>query len=161
MLQGIETPAKSGKYNEPKWLGMIQHDMLLWDHGNPPMAAQSLIADVNVEYQLNSVKAAESAQLGLVLINANREFATNYPAQLSNAMSNTDTGPFQDLVASVSLRDGRRLYEMGRGSSPTYHQPTDAFVTFTDLDYRLGFNAVQTTLGALGKLAGMSVVPKS
>jgi hypothetical protein len=161
LLQGIETPAKSGKYNEPKWLGMIQHDMLLWDHGNPPMAAQSLIADVNVEYQLNSAKAAESAQLGLVLINSNRLFATNYPAQLSNSMSNTDTGPFQDLVASVSLRDGRRLYEMGRGSSPTYHQPTDQFVTFTDQDYRLGFNAVQTTLGALGKLTETKIVPKS
>ena len=75
-------------------------------------------------------------------------------------MSNTDTGPFQDLVASVSLRDGRRLYEMGRGSSPTYHQPSDAFITFTDLDYRLGFNAVQTTLGALGKLTDAKILPQ-
>jgi hypothetical protein len=162
MLQGVETPARSGKYAEPKWLGMIQHDMLLWDHGNPPMIMQSLSADVNVEYQLNSAKAAESAQLGLVLINSNRLFATNYPAQLSNSMSNTDTGPFQDLVPSVSLRDGRRLYEMGRGSSPTYHQPTDIFPSFTDQDYRLGFNAIQTTLGAVGKLVEAKiVVPKS
>jgi hypothetical protein len=161
LLQGVETPAKSGTYHEPRWMGMIQHDMILWDHGNPPMAQQSLNADVNVEYQLNSARAGESAQLGIVLINANRLFATDYPAQLSNAMSNTDTGPFQDLVPAVSLRDGRRLYEMGRGSNPTYHQPTDAFVAFTDQDYRLGFNAVQTTLGALGKLVGFTIVPKS
>jgi hypothetical protein len=159
LLQGIETPAGSGKFNEPRWLAMINHDMLLWDHGNPPMAAQSIIADVNVEFQLNSAKAAESAQLGLVFINANRMFASGYPAQLSNAMSNTDTGAFQDLVASISLRDGRRLYEMGRGSSPTYHQPTDAFSTFTDQDYRLGFAAVQTTLGAIGKLTEVKIVP--
>jgi len=26
-LQGKEDPAGSGKYPEPKWLGMIQHDM--------------------------------------------------------------------------------------------------------------------------------------
>ncbi|MGH7713822.1 MAG: M28 family peptidase, partial [Gemmatimonadaceae bacterium] len=32
-LQGVESPAGSGKYPEPKWLGMIQHDMMLWDHG--------------------------------------------------------------------------------------------------------------------------------
>src|SRR5438445_11173167 len=114
------------------------------------MSTQSLDADVNVEFQLNSAKAGESAQLGVAVINSNRLFATNYPAQLSNAMSNTDTGPFQDLVASVSLRDGRRLYEMGRGSSPTYHQPSDAFITFPDLDYTLGLNPGQTTLGALG-----------
>ncbi|MSR07842.1 MAG: M20/M25/M40 family metallo-hydrolase [Gemmatimonadetes bacterium] len=161
LLQGIEAPAKSGKYPEPKWLAMINHDMLLWDHGNPPMVMQSLSADVNVEYQLNSKFASESAQLGLAFINANRLFATNYPAQLSNAMSNTDTGAFQDLVASLSLRDGRRLYEMGRGSSPTYHQPTDIFPTFTDQDYRLGFNAIQTTLGAVAKLTEVKITPKA
>ena len=34
-LQGIESPKGSGKYPEPKWLGMIQHDMMLFDHGMP------------------------------------------------------------------------------------------------------------------------------
>ena len=34
-LQGIESPKGSGKYSEPKWLGMIQHDMVLFDHGMP------------------------------------------------------------------------------------------------------------------------------
>src|SRR5262245_61253365 len=34
-LQGIENPKGSGKYPEPKWLGMIQHDMMMWDHGMP------------------------------------------------------------------------------------------------------------------------------
>ena len=34
-LQGIESPKGSGKYPEPKWLGMIQHDMVLFDHGMP------------------------------------------------------------------------------------------------------------------------------
>jgi hypothetical protein len=28
-LQGIESPAGSGKFPEPRWLGMIQHDMML------------------------------------------------------------------------------------------------------------------------------------
>src|SRR5262249_9657247 len=34
-LQGKESPAGSGKYPEPKWLGMVQHDMMMWDHGMP------------------------------------------------------------------------------------------------------------------------------
>jgi hypothetical protein len=31
--QGIARGSK--KYPEPKWLGMIQHDMMMWDHGMP------------------------------------------------------------------------------------------------------------------------------
>src|SRR5580700_10459382 len=34
-LQGKESPAGSGQYPEPKWLGMIQHDMIMFDHGMP------------------------------------------------------------------------------------------------------------------------------
>jgi hypothetical protein len=34
-LQGKEDPIGSGKYPEPIWLGMIQHDMMMFDHGMP------------------------------------------------------------------------------------------------------------------------------
>src|SRR5205823_1958052 len=34
-LQGKEAPPGSGRYPEPKWRGMIQHDMRLCDHGIP------------------------------------------------------------------------------------------------------------------------------
>src|SRR5436190_3872277 len=33
--QGKEDPSGSGMYPEPKWLGMIQHDIMLFDHGMP------------------------------------------------------------------------------------------------------------------------------
>jgi len=33
-LQGQENPAGSGRYPEPRWLGMIQHDMMRFDHGH-------------------------------------------------------------------------------------------------------------------------------
>ncbi len=156
-LQGIEDPPGSGKFPEPTWLGMIQHDMMMWDHGNPVTHNQALDADVDIEFQLNSEMAGESAQLALVLLNSNRLFATDYPAVMSNAMSNTDSGPFQDLVAAVSLRENRRLYETGNGANPHWHQPTDLFVTFSDDDMRLGFNAAQTTLGAIARLAGVHI----
>jgi acetylornithine deacetylase/succinyl-diaminopimelate desuccinylase-like protein len=157
-LQGIENPAGSGRYPEPKWIGMIQHDMMMWDHGNPVTYHQALDADVDVEFQLNSAQADASALLALELINANRKFATDYPAVMSNAMSNTDSTPFMDLVAAVSLRENRRLYETGNRANPHWHQPTDLFVTFSDDDFRLGFNAAQTTLGAVARLAGARIV---
>jgi len=160
-LQGIEDPPGSGRYPEPKWLGMIQHDMMMWDHGNPVQHGQVLDADVDIEFQLASAKAEESAQLALQLLNANRKFATDYPAALSNAMSNTDSTPFMDHTAAVSLRENRRLYETGQGANPHWHRPTDLFVTFSDADFRLGFNAAQTTLGAVAKLAGARITSAS
>ncbi|MGH7467834.1 MAG: M28 family peptidase, partial [Longimicrobiales bacterium] len=160
-LQGIENPRGSGKYPEPKWLGMIQHDMMMWDHGNPVQFSQVLDADVDIEFQLNSARAAESAALGLLLLNANRMFATDYPAVLSNSMSNTDSDPFKDLVAAVSLRENRRLYETGNRANPHWHRPTDLFVSFSDADFRLGFNAMQTTLGAIARLVEARIVPKT
>ncbi|HEX7090613.1 MAG TPA: M28 family peptidase [Longimicrobiales bacterium] len=156
-LQGIEDPPGSGRYPEPKWLGMIQHDMMMWDHGNPVQYHQVLDADVDIEFQLNSAKAEESARLALELLNANRKFATDYPAVMSNAMSNTDSTPFMDHTAAVSLRENRRLYETGQGANPHWHRPTDLFVTFSDADFRLGFNAAQTTLGAVAKLVGARI----
>jgi hypothetical protein len=137
---------------------MMQHDMMMWDHGNPVTYNQALDADVDVEFQLASDLAAESAQLGIALINANRMHASDYPAVLSNAMSNTDSTPFMNLVPSVSLRENRRLYETGNGANPHWHQTTDLFETFSDADFMLGLNAAQTTLGALTKLAGISIV---
>jgi hypothetical protein len=158
-LQGVEDPPGSGRYPEPRWLGMIQHDMMLWDHGNPVTYNQALDADVDVEFQLNSAMADASAQLGLALINANRMHATDYPAVLSNAMSNTDSSPFMDHVAAVSLRENRRLYETGNRANPHWHQTTDLFETFSDADFMLGFNAAQTTLGAISRLAGIRIEP--
>jgi hypothetical protein len=158
-LQGIEDPPGSGRYPEPRWLGLIQHDMMMWDHGNPVTYSQALDADVDVEYQLGSTLADYSAMLGIALLNANRMHATDYPAVLSNAMSNTDSTPFMNLVPSVSLRENRRLYETGSGANPHWHQKTDLFATFSDADFMLGLNAAQTTLGALTELAGIRIEP--
>lgn len=156
-LQGIEDPPGSGRYPEPRWVGMLQHDMMMWDHGNPPMFAQALDADVDVEFQLNSDMAAESAALALELINSNRKFAEYYPAVMSNAMRSTDSTPFMDHTAAVSLRENRRVYETGNGANPHWHQPTDLFSTFEEEDFRLGFAAAQTTLGAVARLAGVRI----
>ncbi len=158
-LQGKEMPAGSGKYPEPKWLGMIQHDMMMFDHGMPKADSsiakeQRPEADVNIEFQSSSKFAAQSAALAWILHGANEKFATDYPASVGPHMTNTDSGPFQDLVAAISLRENERGTQVGSGWDPHWHQPTDLFSTFTDKDFRLGLNAAQTTFGALATLTG-------
>jgi hypothetical protein len=75
-------------------------------------------------------------------------------------MTNTDSTPFMDVVAAVSLRENERGVHIGSGWDPHWHQPTDLYSTFSDKDFRLGLNAAQTTLGALGQLVGVSLVAK-
>ena len=77
-LQGKEDPPGSGKYPEPKWLGMVQHDMMLFDHGMPRADGtvskeQRPEADVNIEFQLNSKMAAESMKLAWVFARRERK----------------------------------------------------------------------------------------
>jgi hypothetical protein len=60
----------------------------------------------------------------------------------------------------VSLRENRRLYETGNRANPHWHQPTDLFVSFSDADFRLGFNAAQTTLGAVARLVEARIVQR-
>ena len=158
-LQGIENPRGSGTYPEPKWLGMIQHDMMMFDHGMPNpdgsmRKEQRPEADVNIEFQSNSKMSAESQKLAWILHAANEKFATDYPATVGPHMTNTDSGPFQDLIAAISLRENERGAQVGAGWDPQWHQVTDVYATYSDADFRLGLNAAQTTLSAIAQLTG-------
>ena len=177
-LQGIENPKGSGKYPEPKWLGMIQHDMMLWDHGMPqsvlgPDGKQQVDAngrgvfaapkeqrpeaDVNVEFQIASKLADESMKLAFVFKLAGEKYATDYPVNVGPHMTNTDSTPFEDIVPSLSLRENERGAQTGAGWNPTWHQPSDVYSTFSDKDFRLGLNAAQTTLAAVAQLTGATL----
>jgi len=161
-LQGKESPAGSGKYPEPKWLGMIQHDMMMFDHGMP-RADSSLSkeqrpeADVNIEFQSKSKMAAESQKLAWFFARANERYARDYPAAVGQHMTNTDSDPFKDIVPAISLRENERGSQIGAGWDPQWHQPTDLYSTYTDADFRLGLNAAQTTLAAIAELAGATI----
>ncbi len=162
-LQGKEDPPGSGKYPEPKWLGMVQHDMMLFDHGMPlPNGTipkeQRPEADVNIEFQSNSKMAAQSQAFAWQFEAANEKYATDYPASVGSHMTNTDSTPFMDLVPSISVRENERGAQIGAGWDPQWHQPTDVYATYSDKDFRLGLNAAQTTLGAIAQLTGAKVV---
>lgn len=158
-LQGKEWPAGSGRYPEPKWLGIMQHDMMLFDHGMPRAdgsmsPVQRPEADVNIEFQSTSKLAAQSQDLAWVLQAANERYAMDYPAAIGRHMTNTDSTPFMDLAPAVSLRENDRGAQVGSGWDPQWHQPTDLYATYSDKDFLLGLNAAQTTLSATARLAG-------
>ncbi len=161
-LQGKEEPPGSGRYPEPKWLGMIQHDMMLWDHGLPRADGsigpeQRPEADVNVEFQFSSRFADQSMALAFFFRDANERYATDYPATVGHHMTNTDSSNFMDLVPTISLRENERGAEIGAGSNPHYHQASDLFSSYSDKDFRLGLNAAQTTLAAIAQLASATL----
>jgi len=161
-LQGKENPAGSKTYPEPKWLGMIQHDMMMWDHGMPGpdgkvSPEQRREADVNIEFQMTSKMAEASQKLAWAFKAASDKYATDYPASVGPHMTNTDSTPFMNLVAAISLRENERGMQIGAGWDPNWHQPSDVFTTYTDKDFRLGLNAAQTTLSAVAQLTGVTL----
>jgi peptidase M28-like protein len=162
LLQGKESPPGSGRYPEPKWLGMIQHDMMLWDHGMPGpdgtvSAEQRREADINIEFQSTAKFADQAMKLAFFLRDANEKYATDYPATVGPHMSSSDSTEFMDHVPAISLRENERGMQIGAGWNPHYHQATDRFSSYSDKDFRLGLNAAQTTLGAVAELSGASL----
>jgi len=161
-LQGMEDPPGSGRYPEPKWVGMVQHDMVLFDHGMPRADGtlspeQRPEADVNVEYQSTAKFADQAMKLAFFFRDANEKYAADYPAAVGHHMTNTDSTPFMDLVPAISVRESERGMQIGAGWNPHWHQPTDRYSTYSDKDFRLGLNAAQTTLGAIAQLAGAAL----
>lgn len=148
-----------GTPGEPKWLGVIQHDMMMYDHGMPPGPNQSPNADINIEFQANSKMAAESAKLADVLKQSNPTQRGDSPAVIGNNMAGTDSILFEDLVASVSVREAERITGIIRGSNPHHHEPTDKYENYREEDFRFGFQSARLTLTALGRLAGIVTEP--
>jgi hypothetical protein len=141
---------------------MVQHDIMLFDHGMPlpdgtMRKEQRLEADVNIEFQVASKMAAESMALAWKFEVANEKYATDYPATVSSHMTNTDSGPFIDIIPAISLRENERGVQIGNGWDPQWHQPTDLYSTYNDKDFRLGLNAAQTTLSAVATLTGATL----
>jgi uncharacterized protein YjiS (DUF1127 family) len=162
-LQGKEDPPGSGRYPEPKWLAMVQHDMMLWDHGMPRpdgtvSPEQRAEADINIEFQSTAKFADQAMKLAFFFRDANEKYATDYPATVGHHMTNTDSSDFMDIIPAISLRENERGMQIGAGWNPHYHQATDRYSAYSDKDFSLGLNAAQTTLAAIAQVAG--AIPK-
>jgi hypothetical protein len=146
-MQGKEDYPGSGNYPEPRWLGLIELDMMLWDHHRPQADA-----DVNIEYQSTAKLAQQSLKLATLFRDANMKYATDFRAAVGSYATAIETTPFLDLIPSISLSGSERGTQI-TGRNPHWHQQTDLYSTYNDNDFRLGLNAAQTTAGAIGQLA--------
>ena len=145
-LQGVENPPGSGQFPEPRWLGVVQHDQILFDHGVPAEAEQSPRADIDIEYQQASEQRAASIDLAAKLLVANAIYANEYAAEVNSNMGATDSVPFQDYCAAVSVRENQRRSEMPNGAAPHWHQVTDVYETYSEMDFLFGFATVKTSV---------------
>lgn len=147
-----------GTTEEPTWLGVIQHDMVLYDHGaGTRTTGQSPYADLDVEWRSGTTQAGASRALAYKWRFLNGDYATDYPATAYDYSTNTDDTPFHGSVASISVRENRRSLTTGANAewiNPYYHTTGDVEASYSEADFRLGFNAVQTTLGVVATLAG-------
>jgi hypothetical protein len=169
-LQGIESPKGSGKYPEPKWLGMIQHDMMMYDHGMPipKVGADGKTTYVSPpEQRLERTSTSSTSrcrnrprfgQAGVGLPRRQRQVRDQLPGRRRlphdqyrfNAVHGSGA---IDLAARERARtaDRRRL-------ESNWHQPTDNYDTYSDKDFLLGLNAAQTTLAGVAQLAGVRII---
>jgi len=136
-----------GTLEEPTWLGMIQLDMILYDHGPGPEP------DADVEYQANHDYDGEAIALADFVAGAMSSYG-DIPAEVGDNMRYTDSVRFWNDTAAISIRENQRVAELGEGSNPYWHEPTDLYETYTDDDYEFGFNIVKMLVGAVGELAG-------
>ena len=138
---------------------MIQHDMMMFDHGMPGpdgtvSPEQRPEADVNIEFQSTAKMADGGAEAGVGLQGGEREVRDRLSGGGRPAHDQHRLGAVHGLVPAISLRENERGAQIGGGWDPHWHQPTDVFATFSDKDFRLGLNAAQTTLGAVAQLTG-------
>jgi hypothetical protein len=161
--------ALQGTLDEPTWLGIIQHDMILYDHGaGAPSVQQSAYADMDVEWRAGTTQATASQALALKWAHVSGLYAPDYPATAYNFSTNTDDTPFHPYVASISVRENRRSLTSGGNAewiNPYYHTVNDVESSYTRDDdgdgkrddIELGYNTVRTTLGLVAELAGAQV----
>lgn len=135
-----------GTLTEPTWLGVIQHDMILFDRFREP--------DADVEYRASQAFQGRAIDLAHRVAGAMARFGT-LPAEVSDSMCCTDSVSFASDAPAISVRENRRQPEIGTGSNPHYHQPTDLAETYTEADYAFGFEIVKMTTGAVAELAGI------
>jgi hypothetical protein len=136
-----------GTLDEPTWLGMIQQDMILYDHG------PGKIPDADVEYQAAQTNNGRAIMLADFVAGAMARYG-EMPVEVGDNMDFTDSKSFQGATAAISVRENQRVSEIGNGSNPHYHQPTDLPETYTDADYEFGFNILRMIAGAIGEVSG-------
>ncbi len=98
--------------------------MLMFDHGMPAADGQVSPwqrpeADINIEFQVNSARLADSQKLAWFFKDANFLYATDYPANVGQRMQNTDSVSFMNDAPAISIRENERRDVIGVRLEPS------------------------------------------
>jgi hypothetical protein len=145
-LQGKESPAGSGKYPEPRWLGLINQDMILYDHGVPFQPQQALDANLAANY-CSFCDPRGSLELANAVINVKQIVAVDYPCSLGTEMRGDEINFMNDCPV-VLVREG-----IDNHYNPTHHDDSDVYNTFSEADFALGYSGVRRVMGAIASYA--------
>ena len=165
--------ALQGTLDEPTWLGLIQHDMILYDHGagSAPAAAERLRRPGRGVARWHD-QEADSKALALKWAFVSGLYAPDYPATAYNFSTNTDDTPVPSLRGvDQRAREPAQPDLSGNAEwiNPYYHTANDVESSYTRDDdgdgkrddIELGYNAVRTTLGLVAELAGAHLHPRT
>ena len=113
---------------------MIQHDIMLFDHGMPRpdgtiSPEQRPEADVNIEFQVTSKTAAESMKLAWIFEVANEHLCDRLPGDGRQPHDQHRLGSVPGSGAVDQPARERARAQIGSGWDPQWHQPTDVFTT--------------------------------
>ena len=148
-----------GNYPEPTWLGLVQVDTILFDHGLPPTIDQASGADLDIDYDAtNSLLSTQSLALANALVKGSLNFATTYPTTLGPGIMDigTDSVSFRGVIPAISVRENS-YQDLIQGSNPHWYQASDVFSTYSEKDFLLGFDAARTVVGSLAELVALRV----
>jgi hypothetical protein len=114
---------------------MIQHDMMLWDHGVPrPDGSfnpeQRPEADVN-QFQSTAKMADQPMKLAFVFLTPTK--CPNYRSR--RLYMTTPADAVHGSHPAISLHE-RAGHADRRRVDPHYHQPTDLYSSYSDKDFR-------------------------
>ena len=132
--------------DEAIWDGMIQLDMILYDHGPSP------VPNANVDYNSAHTYGGHAIALANAIAGAMATYGS-IPAEIGSTMTNTDSQSFWSTCPAISIRENKRLEEIGNGSNPNWHQTTDRYETYSERDYNFGFEIVKMLTGGVAELS--------
>jgi hypothetical protein len=150
-LQGKEDPPGSKQYPEPVWLGFINQDMILYDHGSPPGPVQIPGASTRIDYCTFSYTEG-SLSIANQLIAIDKVISATYPAELATSLGAFDAIAFMNYCPTVSVEEGS-----GYLNNPYHHDDADVYATYSEADFALGFCATQREVATLASLTQATI----
>jgi hypothetical protein len=156
LLEGKSGPDERGDIPEPKWLGVIEHSRVLFDHELRPGSSEPATADMDAEYRRQARQSRSGEALANYWKRAAELYAPRYKAQTGDRMSESSHSySFMDHVAAITVSAHQTRDVQPYARRLTYG---DRYESYTPEDFRFAFNFAQTSLAAVSHLISVRLL---